>query len=477
MRAGKIITVILGALLAVAGFSFAVGGAAMTTIHLTQRDDDGFYQSRTERLRTPTAVLTTQLDLRTGSADVAPDHPLGTMRISAAHAAGTGDVFVGIAPAQNVDAWLGNAAYERITGMWWGPFRYDSEQVLGSGSVPPPLQQSFWVASAAGPGRQTVTWPSESGEWAVVVMNADAAPGVMADVSVGADTGLLLPVGLGAIAVGIVLLAIGLPVMLAAVRRPTPSAGVAAGPVVQPGGYPARLDGRLDPDLSRWRWLAKWFLAIPHAIVLAFLWLAVVPLTVVAGVAILFTGRYPRSIFEFNVGVMRWTWRVSYYAFNVLGTDRYPPFSLEPDPTYPADFTVDYPERLSRGLVLVKWWLLAIPHYLVVAFFTGGWSAGWTDESWRFAAGIGLIGLLVLVAVVVLTFTGRYPEPLYDFVMGMNRWCYRVLAYAGLMRDEYPPFRFDAGGTDPGRPAPLMPPPDDDPRAAELAAVSGRRPG
>ena len=205
------------------------------------------------------------------------------------------------------------------------------------------------------------------------------------------------------------------------------------------GGYPARLDGRLEPVLSRWLWLVKWLLAIPHALVLCALWIAVVPLTVVAGFAILFTGRYPRAIFDFNVGVMRWTWRVTYYAYSALGTDRYPPFALRPDPTYPADFTVDYPQRLSRGLVLVKWWLLAIPHYIVVGFFADGWTVGSEyGDSVRYAAGGGLIGILVLIAAVVLLFTGRYPQSVYDFVMGMNRWCYRVLAYVALLRDEVP---------------------------------------
>jgi hypothetical protein len=220
--------------------------------------------------------------------------------------------------------------------------------------------------------------------------------------------------------------------------------------------YPVRLEARLDPGLSRWLWLVKWFLAIPHLIVLWLLWLAFVPLTIVAGVMILFTGRYPRPIFEFNVGVIRWSWRVGYYAFHALGTDRYPPFRLDPDPDYPADLAVDYPQRLSRGLVLVKWWLLAIPHYLVVAVFTGSWAgwAGWGDAGddggWRLTGGLGLIGILVLVALVVLLFTGRYPPAAFDFVLGMNRWRYRVLAYAALMRDEYPPFRLDSGGTDPG---------------------------
>ena len=212
--------------------------------------------------------------------------------------------------------------------------------------------------------------------------------------------------------------------------------------------YPARLDGHLDPAVSRWQWLVKWVLVIPHAIVLTFLWVAVCVLTVVAGFAILFTGRYPRSIFDFNVGVMRWTWRVCFYTVCAFGTDKYPPFSLESDPSYPADFDVDYPEQLSRGLVLVKWWLLAIPHYIIVGIFAGGWGLG-TGTGWRIGGG-GLITVLVVVAAVVLLFRGRYPETIFNLVMGFNRWCYRVLAYAALMCDEYPPFRLDQGGTDPG---------------------------
>jgi hypothetical protein len=212
--------------------------------------------------------------------------------------------------------------------------------------------------------------------------------------------------------------------------------------------YPVRLEGRLDQPLSRWLWLVKWILVIPHAVVLAFLWLAVVVLTFVAGVAILFTGTYPRSIFDFNVGVMRWTWRVAFYTVSAFGTDRYPPFSLQRDPTYPADFDVEYPERLSRGLVLVKWWLLAIPHYLVVAIFAGGWTLPFSDGTW-WAGGTGLVTLLAVIAMVSTLVSRSYPLALFDFIMGLNRWCYRVLAYAALLRDEYPPFRLDSGGPDP----------------------------
>jgi Domain of unknown function (DUF4389) len=212
--------------------------------------------------------------------------------------------------------------------------------------------------------------------------------------------------------------------------------------------YPVRVDGTLDRHLSRWLWLVKWFLAIPHYVVLAFLWLAFAVLSVVAFFAILFTGRYPRAIFDFNVGVLRWTWRVQYYSYAALATDRYPPFSLHDDPAYPARLQVEYPQRLSRGLVLVKWWLLAIPHYLVVGLFVGG-----TYVVWHF--GGGLIGVLVLIAAVIVAVTGSYPEPVFDFVLGMNRWVLRVAAYAALMTDRYPPFQLDMGGTDPGSPLTL----------------------
>ena len=217
-----------------------------------------------------------------------------------------------------------------------------------------------------------------------------------------------------------------------------------------PSPYPLRLTGELSPQLSRWLWLVKWLLAIPHFIALFFLWIAFIVVSVVAFFAILFTGRYPRGLFDFNVGVLRWSWRVGFYSYSALGTDRYPPFTLKDVSDYPARLEVKYPESLSRGLVLVKWWLLALPQYLIVAVFTGGAWATWTGtgSQWIWSSG-GLVGLLVFFAGVVLLFTSRYPKSLYDFVLGMNRWVFRVAAYATLMTDSYPPFRLDPGGNEP----------------------------
>ncbi|NUU20600.1 MAG: DUF4389 domain-containing protein [Streptomycetaceae bacterium] len=196
--------------------------------------------------------------------------------------------------------------------------------------------------------------------------------------------------------------------------------------------HPVRFEGDLESGLSRWLWLVKWLLLIPHLIVLVFLWIAVFLTSIVAWFAILFTARYPRGIFDFNVGVMRWSWRVQHYGYRALGTDRYPAFRLAAGSDDAARLEVAYPENLSRGKVLVKSWLLAIPHYLLIMAF-GGW----------------LSGLLALYAALSLLFTKRYPPGIFNLLLGLNRWAVRVVAYAALMTDVYPPFRLDQGGAEP----------------------------
>ena len=480
MRASRVVAVVIGALGALIGLGFVGAGGAAIWAHSTQRDAAGFYTSPTDHLSTAGYAITAEADFtnQPKGRDWVLAHFVDTVRIQATSSTGA-PVFVGIAPTTQVNLFLAGVAHEDVTSLSFGPLTTHTQAVPGTRPAGVPGAWGHWAASISGSGTQTLTWDTRSGQWSAVVMNADSSPGVAIAVKAAAKTGLLLPIGLGLGGFGVLLLAGGSLLMVFGLRRPKaeqleggPAGAVpspwAVPPAVTPAAYPARLDGHLDPSVSRWRWLIKWILVIPHVFILAFLWMTVTVLTAVAGVAILFTGRYPRAIFDFNVGVMRWTWRVSFYAVSAFGTDRYPPFSLAPDPSYPADFDIDYPDHLSRGLVLVKWWLLALPHYLIVAVFAGGWGLGW-NGAWRLAGGGGLVALLTLIAAVILAVTGRYPEPVFDFVMGMNRWCYRVLAYAALMRDEYPPFRFDSGGTDPGSvPAvPESPPPVPD-RAPQL---------
>jgi Domain of unknown function (DUF4389) len=195
--------------------------------------------------------------------------------------------------------------------------------------------------------------------------------------------------------------------------------------------YPIEIRGDLASSINPWLFLIKWLLIIPHLIVLAVLAVALVFSWLFSLVAIVSTGKYPVGFFNFNVGVLRWLWRVGFYSYQALGTDQYPPFSLKPDPTYPADITVRYPSSLAKGRTFVQWWILAIPHYLIVAIFQGG-------IGYHFG---GLQALLLLFAALANLFVGRYPRDLLDLIMGINHWVYRVAAYALLFTNEYPPFR------------------------------------
>ena len=441
---------VAGVLIVLMSGTVALAGTGLTWAHTTQRDADGFFATSAERLDTATPVITSdQLDLGVAPADTrwfdAGD--LATVRIEV-DGAGESEAFVGIGPAADVAAYLDGVAQARIADIRIDPFRVRYDFTAGTDQAAPPTEQDFWVAQ--GTDGQALEWELESGDWVAVVMNADGSAGVSVDAAVAAKVDWLLPLALGLLIGGFVFLVAGsLLLVFGAIGLSRHSATLPAapsGPEPAEGGAVA-LIGHLEGGLSRGLWLVKWLLLIPHFIVLAVLWLAVWVVSVIAWFAIVFTGRYPRALFEFTVGVMRWSWRVAFYSYAALGTDQYPPFSLDAHPEYPATLDVAYPERLSRGLVWVKSWLLAIPHLVIVAILTGGGAAGWEDGR---GGSPTLIGVLVFIAAVGLLFTGRYARGLFDLVMGLNRWVVRVAAYVLLLRDEYPPFRLDQGETEPG---------------------------
>jgi len=182
--------------------------------------------------------------------------------------------------------------------------------------------------------------------------------------------------------------------------------------------YPLVFDVEYPEKLSRWLIFVKWLLAVPHWIILYALMAVAQVITVIAWFAILFTGRYPKGMFVFVVGIYRWYYNVLAYA--ALLRDDYPPFSLSAG-QYPVTFDVEYPGRLSRLLIFFKW-LLIIPHLIVLVL-------------------LGIVYWITLViAWFAILFTGRYPKGLFNYGVGLLRWGARINAYYMLMRDDYPPF-------------------------------------
>ncbi len=478
MKPIRIAALVLGCLLVLPGIALLGGGLTLGLGYLLGRDDAGFIDVSIDRLETSTVALTAEdLDLTAGpgSPDRAWDALDLDVRLEATRSDGGGPLFIGIAPESDVDAYLAGFAHDEIENVDEDlTARYRNRE--GATDIGAPTDETFWAASATGNGTQQLVWEAAEGRWAVVMMNADGSSGLAVDADVGIKAGFVGPLTAILLGVGLLLTVGAVALIVGGAHRPKQEAAPSTvqGPSPEPldrsadKPSPVALNARLDPDLSNWQWLIKWLLAIPHFIVLVFLWIAFTVLTIIAGFAILLTGRYPRGLFDFNVGVLRWSWRVSYYASSGgIGTDRYPPFSLDDDRNYPATLNVTYPEQLSRGLVLVKWWLLAIPHYIIVGILVGG-SIVWASsgDGTNTGDGVGLLAILVLIAGVILLFTNRYPRPLFDLIVGLNRWIYRVVAYAALMTDQYPPFRLDQGGAEP---APLLP--DDQPPGSAPTTV------
>ncbi len=197
-----------------------------------------------------------------------------------------------------------------------------------------------------------------------------------------------------------------------------------AQPASSGSDYPISLEFDRGLDVQNWRPLVNWLLAIPHWIVVSVLAFVSGLLWIVSFFTVLFTQRNP--FVGFQAMFLRYEWRVSSYIYFMR--NEYPPFDFQTSAADngldPAKVSVEDPEEMNRWLVFVKWFL-AIPHYIVLGF-------------------LGLAaGFVIIVAVFAVLFTGRWPDGMRNFVIGVRRWNARVLGYIVFLTDAYPPFTLE----------------------------------
>lgn len=168
------------------------------------------------------------------------------------------------------------------------------------------------------------------------------------------------------------------------------------------------------------------YILIPHAFVLLFLALWGAILQFVAFWVILFTGRYPQSMFEYQAGLLKWNLRLSARLYNL--SDGYPAFGIKSTDDK-TDLVIPYPEKVNRGLMLLRLFLgifyVYLPHMFILYFRAV------------------FVGVLIFLAWWVVLFTAKYPDFMFDWVTGQLRWQMRVTLYMQYMTDTYPPFTGD----------------------------------
>lgn len=191
--------------------------------------------------------------------------------------------------------------------------------------------------------------------------------------------------------------------------------------------YPASIEVRRPERLANWRPLVQWILAIPHLIIAGALGYAACAVAVVTWFVVLFTGRLPAGLANFQVMVLRYTARADLYAGFLY--EEYPPFDFAMTTDDPGGSpvtlwvhpTLEQRNRLTVGLRLL--WIIPALLYAILIWIVGAlaWIAGF----------------------FAVLFTGRWPDGLWDWVMRFQRVQLRLSAYAYMLTDEYPPYATD----------------------------------
>jgi hypothetical protein len=208
---------IVSSVAALVGGLMLLGGLALIAVHGLARDDDGFYTTDTERLRSDTyAIATDEIDFGADPAGPAPEDLLGTLRIRA-EATGRESIFLGIGRTAAVARYLDGVRHARLTDFGGGGVEYD--QRPGGAPERRPGAERFWVAQSEGTGEQSVDWEVQSGVWSVALMNADAGRGIDADASIGIEVAWLIWVAVGLAVIGFLLAATGVVLIIVISRH------------------------------------------------------------------------------------------------------------------------------------------------------------------------------------------------------------------------------------------------------------------
>ena len=208
-------------------------------------------------------------------------------------------------------------------------------------------------------------------------------------------------------------------------------------------GYPVTLTVEYPERLSRLTTFFRLILLIPQVFVFAFVSIAAYVVMFLSWWAILFTGRYPESFLNFITWWLRWYARLDGYS-NLL-TDKYPIFSGREDADYPIVFGVEPPGKLSRLTTFFRFPIIPMPQWTMREGLGIQWS--WSPGMPMAIPHYVVLFFISIAAVIILffswwaiIFTGRYPRAFFDFIAWWFRWSMRVISYAYLVTDKYPPF-------------------------------------
>jgi hypothetical protein len=228
--AGRILALIFGILFLLPGLALLAGGGALLWADTAERTDDGFVFSERDGFATDQyALVSDRIDLDTGADWVPLSAALGTARVEVTATGPTDEVFVGIAPAAEGEAYLQDVGRTVIDDLGFdNPTRTTTNGDAPSG---PPADQDFWVAQSSGAGTQSVSWEPADGTWMLVVMNADGSADVSVDARLGATVPALDGLAWGLLGVGALCTIVGVVLLVLVARRPA----VYTGP---PAAYP-----------------------------------------------------------------------------------------------------------------------------------------------------------------------------------------------------------------------------------------------